>query len=239
MKKRRGAKPLKRNEYRSRERLAATLAEKVSDALGKTLTAKSEAMLAVSGGSTPAQFFKALSACDLDWEKVTVTLVDERFLAPANPRSNMGMVTRLLLQDQAAAAKFLPLYAGEETSLDDAADAADVAFSKAGSPDVCILGMGTDGHTASFFPGGDNLATATDPECQRRVVSMNAEGAGEARLTLTLPVLLKADFLALHIEGADKRSVLEKAQQEGPISHMPIRSVLRNADDRLQLFWAP
>ena len=230
---------MKRNEFRNGADLAEKLAGRVSRSLAEIVAARGAAMLAVSGGSTPAAFFKALSAREIDWEKVTVTLVDERFVEPADPRSNMGMVARLLLQDRAAAAKFLPLYAGEKVDLKEAADAADAAFSQAGAPDICILGMGLDGHTASFFPGGDTLKDAASPDCSRHVMPMNAPGAGEPRLTLTLPLLLKAEMLALHIEGRDKLSVLEEAEQDGPVGSMPIRSVLRNAGDRLELFWSP
>ncbi len=97
--------------------------------------------------------------------------------------------------------------------------------------DVVILGMGTDGHTASFFPGGDNLATALDPETTERIVTMTAPGAGEPRLTFTLarPHSIRG-YLVLHIEGAEKRKVLDTALKDGPVEAMPIRAVLRSQD---------
>lgn len=134
--------------------LAQGLADAVSSALAAGVAARGSASIAVSGGSTPKAFFQALSKKDIAWDKVTVTLVDERFVPPESDRSNHGLVAANLLQDKAAAATFLPLYQAAPTA-EAAADLASRETAKIGAPfDVAILGMGTDGHTASFFPGG-------------------------------------------------------------------------------------
>jgi 6-phosphogluconolactonase len=106
--------------------------------------------------------------------------------------------------------------------------------------DAVILGMGTDGHTASFFPGGDNLIAAVDPATKDRVISMRAQGAGEPRVTFTLPILAGAGFLALHIEGEDKLAVLDQAANDASISAnaMPVRHIIRAAQ-QLEIYWAP
>jgi 6-phosphogluconolactonase len=96
--------------------------------------------------------------------------------------------------------------------------------------------MGPDGHTASFFPGGDRLAEALDPANTAEVVPMRADGAGEPRITLTLPVLVASRALYLHIEGRDKRAVLEQAEQAD--SALPISSILRHAP-QLKIYWCP
>ena len=107
----------------------------------------------------------------------------------------------------------------------------------AGTP---LLGMGADGHTASFFPNGDNLVAALNPQNPRAVSVIRAEGAGEPRVTLTLPRLVEARFLALHIEGTEKARVLSSAQQAGSELDLPIRAVLRAPREHpLQIFWAP
>ena len=67
---------------------------------------------------------------------------------------------------------------------------------------------------------------------------ISAAAAGEPRITLTLPVLLGAGTLALHIEGEEKRRVLEEALAAGEADELPIRYVLRNRTD-LQIYWAP
>lgn len=97
---------------------------KVASALAEAVAARGEAAIAVSGSSTPKAFFKALSAKDINWKKVAITLVDERFVPPESDRSNHALVSAMLLQ-MAAAAKFLPLYHA-------VADAEDAAFVAAG-----------------------------------------------------------------------------------------------------------
>ncbi len=200
---------------------------------------RGEARLAVSGGSTPALFFEALSRLDLDWAKVMVTLVDERFVAEDSPRSNAALVKRALLRERAAAARFLPLAGDVSAGLAASIDRVDHAIAMLGRLDAVILGMGNDGHTASFFPGGDRLVDALDMNSRRHVLSIEAPGAGEPRLTLTLKALLEANFIALHIEGAKKRETLDIALGGGSELDMPVRAVINRAGDRLQIFWAP
>jgi 6-phosphogluconolactonase len=219
--------------------LADDLAEAVAAALSAAVAARGEACIAVSGGSTPKAFFKALSSKAIDWSKVTVTLVDERFVAPDTDRSNEKLVKDNLLINAAASALFQPLYY-PAASAEEAAAAAMKQTAALGCPfDVAILGMGGDGHTASFFPGGSRLAEALDPATPRGVMTMEAEGAGEPRLTFTFSSLQDARLLVLHIEGAAKKDVLAKAEAPGDEAEMPIRAILRRAASPLQIYWAP
>ena len=219
--------------------LAEGLAQAVATALSAAVAARGQACIAVSGGSTPKAFFQELSTRELDWEKVTITLVDERFVPADNPRSNHLLVKENLLQNAAAAAKFLPLYQ-EAATAEDAAVIATEKAEKLGSPfDVVILGMGTDGHTASFFPGGNNLTKALDLDAPRGILTMDAEGAGEPRLTFSFASLHDARLLVLHIEGDAKMDVLEKANEDGEETEMPIRAVLRRSASPVEIYWAP
>lgn len=90
--------------------LAAALASEVAAKLSAAIAARGSASIAVSGGSTPKAFFEALSGKVIDWSKVTVTLVDERFVPADNARSNHLLVATHLLKDKASAASFIPLY---------------------------------------------------------------------------------------------------------------------------------
>jgi 6-phosphogluconolactonase len=216
--------------------LATSLAERIANDLRAAIEARGEALIAVSGGSTPKRMFDQLSHETLDWSRVTVTLVDERWVPDTDERSNARMVEALLLRHNAADAEFVPLYV--ETATPEAGIGevrARVATMKLPF-DVVVLGMGPDGHTASFFPGGDRLEEALDTANTAQVLPMRAPGAGEPRITFTLPVLLKARTLYLHIEGSDKRVLLEQAEQ--PDSPFPIASVLRNAQ-HLDVYWCP
>lgn len=219
--------------------LARNLADKVAETLSAAIATKGTATFAVSGGSTPKAFFQELSKRDIDWPKVTVTLVDERFVPADNPRSNHLLVADNLLQDKAKAARFLPLYQ-EANSVDDAARLATAETRTISNPfDVAILGMGGDGHTASFFPGGTNLAAALDAKTPRGIITMDAEGAGEPRLTFTFSSLQDAGLLVLHIEGQGKKDVLAKAEGNGDEAEMPIRAILRRAVSPVDIYWAP
>ena len=219
--------------------LAEGLADAVASALSSAIAAHGEACIAVSGGSTPKAFFKALSMKTIDWPKVVVTLVDERFVSPDSDRSNEKLVRDNLIVHAAAAARFEPLYYPTATG-EEAAATATRQMARRGCPfAVVVLGMGGDGHTASFFPGGSRLQEALDPATPRGVMTMEAEGAGEPRLTFTFSSLQDARFLVLHIEGNGKKDVLAKAEAPGEELEMPIRAMLRRASSPLQVYWAP
>jgi 6-phosphogluconolactonase len=214
-----------RIDFENRNALAKGLADRVARGLSRAISRQGFAVLAVSGGTTPALFFEFLSNEDISWDKVTITLVDERQVDEASPRSNARLVKASLVQNLARQAKFIPIYQNQIAA-------------EALSLDVVVLGMGEDGHTASFFPGGDRLAEALDTSKSAAIVSMKAPGAGEPRLTYTLRALTNAKVLCLHIEGQKKREVLENASAGTDVMAMPIRAVLQ-ADQELEIFWCP
>ena len=214
-----------RYDFDNREALASGLADRVARGLSRAISRTGSATLAVSGGTTPTLFFEHLSREPITWEKVTITLVDERQVDEDSPRSNARLARHSLLQNNAMAARFVPLFRNEL-----AASALDL--------DVVVLGMGDDGHTASFFPGGDRLTQALDMKTVTALLPIQAQGAGEPRLTFTLPTMLKAKVLCLHIEGANKQAVLEKAIAGSDVLEMPIRAVLQS-DRPLDIFWCP
>jgi len=228
-----------RHDYDDREKLAEALAAGVAAKLAGGLATRGHASLAVSGGSTPRRFFEALSRADLDWASVMVLLVDERLVPPDHERANAGLVRRHLLQNRAADARFVPYVVDAHTPA-ECARLSEEAFAQDGHRlDACVLGMGTDGHTASFFPGGDLLTEALDTGSHRKVLPIYAQGAGEPRLTLTLGPILDARFVALHIEGEEKRGVLETALAGADTAEMPVRAVLHQSAAPVHVFWAP
>jgi 6-phosphogluconolactonase len=214
-----------RHLFENRDELAQSLADRVARGLSRAISRQGHATLAVSGGTTPRLLFEHLSNEDITWNKVTITLVDERQVEEDSDRSNARLVRRHLMQNHAAAVRFVPLFHNE------------VAASTL-EPDVVVLGMGEDGHTASFFPGGNKLAEALDTKNTTALITMSAPGADEPRLTFTLSHLLKAKVVCLHIEGQSKQAVLEKAVSGTDVQEMPIRAVLQ-ADRPLEIFWCP
>ena len=219
--------------------LAKELASRIAARLAQRITAEGEAFLAVSGGQTPVRLFAALAAADLDWSKVTITLVDERWVDETSPRSNGALVKRHMLTGKAAMARFLPLYSPDHTP-ETGRLAADQRLRMAPKRlTVALLGMGEDGHTASFFPSGDRLDDALDPGSTHLTEIMRAPGAGETRITLTFATLLNAECIVLHIGGEAKRHVLERALGDGPVAEMPVRAILRQTRVPLDIHWAP
>ena len=129
------------------------------------------------------------------------------------------------------------LSAREAKSVEEAARAADAGIALLGQPlDVVVLGMGADGHTASFFPDASNLDELLDPAQTRRVMPVETAAGGEPRLTVTLPLIAGARFLALHIEGREKRAVLDKALSDARPTQL-IRRVLDAAASKPQIYW--
>lgn len=227
-----------RRTFGDKDELALALADAVATNLSTGIAVRGRAALALSGGSTPARFFRALSQrADVDWSRVTVTLVDERWVDETSDRSNARLVKANLLQGPAAAAAFVPLWQGGDEP--DAAGIARANAAIAAIPvlDAAILGMGNDGHTASFFPGGDTLEEALTVDGP--VLAIRAPGAGEPRVTLTLRRLVAAEALYLHIEGNEKAEVLDKALGDGDVADMPVRAILRQELKPVTVFWCP
>jgi 6-phosphogluconolactonase len=224
------------HEFPSREVLANDLAGKIASVLTQAIKTRGKALLAVSGGTTPALFFRTLSRADIEWSKVTITLVDERFVPETSPRSNAGLAKANLLQDKAAAAKFLGLYS-DCGSAEAAAERADAEIDRIGLPlDAVVLGMGPDGHTASFFPDATTLPELLAAKNTSLVSAVHTVEGLEERITLTMPPIIGAGFLALHIEGDEKRKVLASVLGG---KKLPIGAVIENAERPVQVFWAP
>lgn len=230
---------LERHDFQTRDELATVFAATLAADINTAIADTGSALIAVSGGSTPKKLFARLGRHrDISWEKVSITLVDERWVPETSDRSNARLVNEQLLQGPAATAHFLPLYSGGTEP--DAAAIARTNSLLAEFPDkfaAVIVGMGNDGHTASFFPGGDTLEEALTGAGP--ALAIRAPDAGEARVTLVFKRLMETQKLYLHIEGDEKAQTLEKALQAGPVEEMPIRSFLRQPALPLQIYWAP
>ncbi|NID16661.1 6-phosphogluconolactonase [Luteibacter yeojuensis] len=229
---------INRHDFADRLTLADKLARDVASRLDAAIKARGKATVAVSGGGTPKLMFAVLAQQEIDWSKVTVTLVDERWVDTDSDRSNARMVAEHLFHHESHTAQFVPLFdRAHKDNVDGALADVGARIDALGLPfDVVLLGMGSDGHTASFFPGGDNLAKALDPDGKDTVVSMRADGAGEPRITLSLPRVLDTRALYLHIEGDDKKQVLQNALDGGDA---PIAKVLTQERVPLDIYWAP
>ncbi len=216
--------------------LAKNLAEEIADKLQSAIKKHNRASIAFSGGSTPKNMLKQLSlAKNINWQKLDVTLVDERFVDESSDRSNAKMIKENLLIGDAKRAKFFPLFLGNEQLNEQAIKQMNLEQKHIKHPfDVVVLGMGLDGHTASFFPNVIGLKKAL--KNKGPAIAINASD-GEERITLTYPYLISAKNLYLHIEGKEKWQTLQKAQHKGAINEMPIRAFLQQDKVPLNIYY--
>ncbi len=212
-------------EYPDAEMMMMDLADKLASELSSALRANDTASLAVPGGTTPGPIFDSLCAVDLDWARVQVMLTDERWVPETSERSNTRLLRERLLTDRAAAATYLPLYADAPTPEEKLPELA-ANLSPALPLTVALLGMGADMHTASIFPGADQLDLALHGS--DRLVAMRAPGAPEPRITLSAAVLNAAMSRHIVIVGGEKRAALERARHLSP-QEAPVAAVLNGA----------
>lgn len=148
--------------HADRDQLAASAASIVAEGL----SGPGRVSFVAAGGSTPAATYDRLSAMDLGWSRVTVTLTDERWVSSGSPEANARLIGERLLVGPAASARFLPL-TGQAATPEAEAMSIEPAVRALAPFEVVLLGMGEDGHVASMFPGAANLAAMLDLNGQR------------------------------------------------------------------------
>jgi 6-phosphogluconolactonase len=226
-------------KFGSLDAASAVLAAQVTGALRLAVAERACASLVVPGGRTPAGLFRALRGAALEWERVRVTLTDERWVPDDHPASNAALVRRELLADAAAAAVFVPLYNGAASAAEGAASSWR-AVASAGLPfDAVVLGMGEDGHFASLFPASPGISQSLDPTAVPGCVAMHAPVMPTERLSLNLSALAGARQLNLLVTGADKLALLERAAAMPRGSELPVAALLALRDPEVEVFWAP
>jgi 6-phosphogluconolactonase len=219
-------------EYSDREILMLDLADIIASELRAALAQSDRASLSVPGGTTPGPIFDTLSAVHLDWDRVDVVLNDERWVPESSERSNTALLKHRFITGAAAQATLVPLYADVPTP-EEGLDSLMPAVEAALPLDVLVLGMGLDMHTASLFPGADQLELGLS-EAAPTLLAMRAPGAPEPRITLSAKALKSAVSTHILITGHEKRAALEKAVKLSP-QEAPIAAFLREA----QVHWAP
>jgi len=222
--------------------MVADAAFAIEAALRQALEIRGSASLLVSGGSSPKPLYARLSHADLDWSKVTISLVDERWVEPGNPGSNEDFIRENLIQNKASAANFFGLKT-PHASVAKGLKSAESRFDSLSRPfDVCVMGMGSDAHTASWFPNAKGLANALSLENDKILCAVDATGAPVAgdhshRITLTLRAVLDSHLIVLFIPGEAKRQVFDTASSK-PLSEAPVQALLR-AGQHLHVFASP
>jgi len=225
------------HEFDTPEMLTKNFAKRIVGLLEHAINAKGKASLVVSGGSTPKPLFAQLAQTDLAWEKVTITLADERWVDASHQDSNEKLVRDNLLQGNAAAASFVSLTTDAnnaqdaETEISTRIDAIDTQL------DVVILGMGEDGHTASLFPCSEQISSGLDMARKQSVIATQPATAPHQRMSMSLAKIVSAKQVFLHLTGAKKKAVLQDALANHTQLEKPIKAVCDHTT--VDLMWAP
>lgn len=198
----------------------AAAADEVARLLAEAVRAG--ASLALSGGSTPRTAYERAVALEPDWGDASVWLADERCVLPDDPLANARLVRETILDRALVAPRFHPV--ATHVGVEGAAARYDALLRAEGPPDLVLLGVGADGHTASLFPGlpaveeRERLAVATDAGLEPLV----------PRVTLTLLAIACARHVVFLVTGAGKAEPVRRAFGDEPSPSTPA-SLARSA----------
>jgi len=223
---------IKETVFETGETCCRAMAKDMARQINFILKTKRKVSLAVSGGTTPTNVFKALSKMDLDWSRVQITLTDERWVDVDDADSTERLVRDHLLQGFAEKASFIP-FKTPAPSPEQAVDDVTKRLEAIRFPiDLIYLGMGGDGHIASLFPeimnnGDDGDAT---------VVPVLGPKAPFARLSLAMDVIVSSRQIYLQLSGAEKKATFERAKNNDDNPPTPLQQALARAGDKFKVF---
>lgn len=219
----------------TREELDITLCRDISAILNDAIEQKGQASIGVSGGSTPLNLFEHLSKTHLDWEKVSVFPIDERFLEDEHRDQNGTLIRNHFLKSNAKAAKFFPLVY-DTNDYHQNLTVAESKLSAIQAPyDVIVLGMGLDGHTASLFPEIDNLSAGLDANNQQLLINTQPKNAPYKRISMTKAAIFKSNHLFLHMYGEEKKLLFDKATIVNDPYQFPILAFASHSN--FKIYW--
>jgi 6-phosphogluconolactonase len=226
-------------EYDSAEEMAEAVAGDVGFIIESALDARGSSLIALPGGDTPKAIYKALAAKKLPWKQVTIIPTDERLVPMDDERSNIRGIAQAFLP---VGARVIPI-AADVADYRLAGNSADARLQDfPWPPDLVWLGVGEDGHTASLFAGPD-LQDALDAPKARRAVGVMPdpmpEDAPVPRITLTRAAILSARTVLFTLTGNKKRELLEQAIEDGQSSKLPVGRLLAEAEQPIDIHWAP
>jgi len=226
-------------EYDDADEFAAAVAGDIQFVIESALDARGSAVIALAGGKTPFPAYQKLAQAKLDWKKVTIVPTDERVVPLGDALSNVTALAKIFLPK---GARVMPIVPNASDDYKAAGRSADALMQDLHWPlDLCVLGMGADGHTASIFPGADFDEAMNGPK-ERRALGVMPDplpkDAPVARVSLSRQGIVSARALMIAITGADKRKVLEQAIAEGASSPLPIGRVLADVELPVDVHWA-
>ncbi len=221
--------------------MAQGLAEAIAARLDTAIQARGVASFVTSGGSTPGDMYDVLSRADIAWDRVVVTVSDERWVSRGAEGSNEKRLRDRLLQNKAAAASYVGLRTDHDTPA-LGAQAAEERIAALPRPfDVTLVGMGPDSHTASLYPLASGLAEALDtsrPNMTAAVNPVEAVGSNQ-RLSLSLRALLDSRIIIILFRGEEKLAVYRAALAGANVHEAPVRALIHQSQTPVEVWWAP
>ncbi|WP_445192846.1 6-phosphogluconolactonase [Sphingomonas sp. Tas61C01] len=226
-------------DYDDAEEMAAAVAGDIQFIIESAIDARGGAVIALSGGKTPVPIYAKLAAAKLDWKRVTIVPTDERVVPLGDPLSNVTMIAKAFIPK---GARVMPIVPTATADYKAAGRSADALMQDLHWPlDLCLLGVGGDGHTASIFPGPDLDEALAGPRERRALGVMPEPLPPEApvpRVTLSREGIVTARALLIAVTGAEKRTVIEAAIKQGAGSAYPIGRVLADVELPVDIHWA-
>ncbi|MFM7274706.1 MAG: 6-phosphogluconolactonase [Gammaproteobacteria bacterium] len=224
--------------------LEDVLCEAIGAAIAASITARGVALLGLSGGSTPLPLYRRLAQASLDWPRVVIALVDERWVPVDHPASNEGALRHAFAPALAQGARLQGMKNPSIRAADGLA-VCEADYRSLPLPfDLVLLGMGEDGHIASLFPRAEGLDAALDADSPALCAAISAApsrvtGEFTERVSLTLGALHPARVIVLLALGEAKRHTLIEAAAGSDVAAMPVRALLGKGNDNLNVWWAP
>ena len=219
----------------SRDVLEDRLVSEIVLKLRKGINDNGQASLGVSGGSTPVNLFKKLSKTEIQWNKIFIFPVDDRVLPDNHPDQNGTLIKQNLLINKAKHATFIPLIHFSDDSKINLLKAQTILDSIDRPFDVLILGMGTDGHTASLFPNSEGIKNGMDINNNELLVEIKPTLAPYTRISLTRSTIEQSKNIYLHIYGNEKKMVYDKAKSSDNHELYPISAFMNMPN--FNLYW--
>ena len=221
------------HDHDNSDALVAHVADALERSCRDAVRARGAAWLALAGGRTPLPIYARLAASRFDGT-ITAIPTDERCVPHDHPACNLRALREA--------------FSGSTVSTlaltgDDGAPDLSALTAHPQDFDAVLLGMGADGHFASLFPGAANLADGLALDSGIDAIATLPDPlppeAPFARISLTLPRLLRAREIHLVVTGEDKRRVLRQAQQQDAGSGLPIAALLHARTRSVQIHWSP
>ena len=206
-------------KFENKKNLESSLLLKISTCISDAIKKYGDARFLLSGGSTPMNLYSLLSEETIEWEKVKIGLVDERFVPKENLFNNETQIKNNLLKNSAKFATIFGMvynYENEILNLKMVNQQYKIFFERI---DFTILGMGEDGHTASLFPG-DKESEELMNTSNIGIFSTKSPSFPYNRITCSKELIANSNYIALFISGETKFNVLKNSiETQVPISY--------------------